>query len=54
MSPLEYLAEAAGDWSRYAMLVVIFLIAHVPLVKRWSFGVYDPLFLLLIANAFGW
>ena len=36
------------------MLVVIFLIAHVPLVKRWSFGVYDPLFLLLIANAFGW
>jgi hypothetical protein len=54
MSPLEYLAEAAADWPGYALLVTLFLIAHAPLVKRWAVGIYDPLFLLLIANAFSW
>jgi hypothetical protein len=24
------------------------------LIKRWAVGIYDPLFLLLLANAFGW
>ena len=54
MSPLEYLAEAAADWPGYALLVALFLIVHAPMVKRWAVGVYDPLFLLLIANAFSW
>src|SRR5215213_3093330 len=54
MSPLEYLAEALPDWPGYALLVALFLAAHVPLIRRWSVGIYDPMLLLLVANAFGW
>ena len=54
MSPLEYLAEAMPDWPGYALLVALFLVAHAPLIKRWAVGVYDPLFLLLLANVFSW
>jgi hypothetical protein len=54
MSPLEYLGEAMPDWPGYALLVTLFLVAHAPLIKRWAVGIYDPMFLLLLANTFGW
>jgi hypothetical protein len=54
MSPLEYLAQALPDWEGYVLLVALFLAAHVPLIRRWSVGIYDPMLLLLVANAFGW
>ncbi len=54
MSPLEYLGSALDDWPRYVGLVVIFLALHALLIKRWTVGIYDPLFLLLVSNALGW
>jgi hypothetical protein len=54
MSPLEYIAEALPYWQEYVVLVALFLALHWVLVRQWVVGIYDPLFVLLLSNAFGW
>jgi hypothetical protein len=54
VSPLEYVAASLDHWDLYALLAVLFLALHWILIRRWVVGIYDPLFLILIANAFGW
>jgi hypothetical protein len=54
MSPLEYLGSALDDWPVYVGLAVLFLMLHSLLIQRWTVGIYDPLFLLLVSNAMGW
>lgn len=54
MAPLEYLADAIDQWHDYALLLLVFLALHGVLIRRWVVGLFDPLFLLLLANAFGW
>lgn len=54
MSPLEYIVESLDGWPQYALLASLFLVLHWLLIRRWVVGIYDPLFLILVANAFGW
>jgi hypothetical protein len=54
MSPLDYLGAALDDWPTYLALTALFLALHVPLIRRWAVGIFDPLFMLLVANALGW
>jgi len=54
MSPLEYISQAIDGWDRYLALTALSLALHWVLIKRWAVGVYDPMFLLLTSNVFGW
>ena len=54
MSPLEYLGAAIADWPLYLGLATLFLALHSPLIGRWTVGIYDPLFVLLVSHALGW
>jgi hypothetical protein len=54
VSPLEFIAESLPWWHQYVLLVALFLALHLPLIRRWVVGMYDPLLLLLLANVFGW
>lgn len=54
MSPIEYLMQALDDWPAYLMLVALFVVLHVPLIRRWTVGIYDPLLMLLVSNSLGW
>jgi hypothetical protein len=54
VSPLEYIFASLDGWDQYVLLATLFLVLHWILVRRWVVGIYDPLFLILIANAFGW
>lgn len=54
MSPLEYLGESLPWWHEYALLVALFFALHWVLARRWVVGIYDPMFMLLMSNVFGW
>ena len=54
VSPLEYITASLDDWPQYLMLVALFLGLHSYIIRRWTVGIYDPLFVLLISNALGW
>ncbi len=54
MSPLEYIVASLDDWPQYLMLVVLFIGLHAFIIRRWTVGIYDPLFMLLVSNALGW
>lgn len=54
MAPLDYIAGAIESWQQYAFLALLFLVWHGWLIRRWAVGVFDPLLLLLVANAFSW
>jgi hypothetical protein len=54
MAPLEYLAVAIDDWRDYALLLFASLALHGVLIRRWVVGLFDPLLVLLLANAFSW
>ena len=54
MAPLEYLAVAIDDWHVYAVLLFASLALHGVLIRRWVMGLFDPLLLLLLTNAFSW
>jgi len=54
MSPLEYIGDSLAWWPQYVLLTVVFLGVHALLIRRWAFGIFDPMFMLLIASAFSW
>ncbi|BAL97473.1 hypothetical protein [Rubrivivax gelatinosus] len=54
MPPLEYISQSLEWWDLYALLAVAAVIAHWLLIRRWTVGIYDPLLLVLLSNAFGW
>jgi hypothetical protein len=54
MSPLEYLGGALESWQLYVVLALLFVALHWVLIRRWAVGIFDPLLLLLFANALGW
>jgi len=54
MSPLEYLGGALESWDLYVLLALLFVALHWVLIRRWAVGIFDPLLLLLFANALGW
>lgn len=54
MSPLEYIMASLDDWPQYLMLVVLFIGLHAFMIRRWTVGIYDPLFMMLVSNALGW
>ena len=54
MSPLEYLGGAIEWWDLYVLLALLFVALHWALIRRWAVGIFDPLLLLLFANALGW
>jgi len=54
MSPLEYIGGAIERWDLYVLLALLFVALHWPLIRRWTVGIFDPLLLLLFANALGW
>jgi hypothetical protein len=54
MSPLEYVGGAIDRWDLYVLLALLFVALHWPLIRRWTVGIFDPLLLLLFANALGW
>jgi hypothetical protein len=54
MSPLEYLGHSLPFWHEYALLLALFLALHWVLARRWAVGIYDPMFMLLMSNVFGW
>ena len=54
MAPLDYVAGALEAWPLYVLLALLFLLLHGWLIKRWAVGIFDPLALILAANAFSW
>ena len=54
MAPLDYIGRSLDDWDLYVLLAVLFLVLHGVLIRRWVVGLYDPLFMVLVSNAFGW
>jgi len=54
MSPLEYLGTALESWDLYVLLALLFVALHWALIRRWTVGIFDPLLVLLFANALGW
>lgn len=55
MDPLEYVLGASDDWGQYVALLVVAGVLHwFVLLRRRTFGFFDPLFIILLGGAFGW
>lgn len=55
MSPLEYVTTALDDWLAYLALLVVSAVLHwFLLMRRRTFGFFDPLFFVLFGSIFGW
>ncbi len=53
MDPLEYLASSLTWWREYLAILAVSLALHWPFMRRLCVGVFDPLFFVLIGDAFG-
>ncbi len=54
MDPLEYLNVAFADAADYVLLLAASTLVHIWLLKRFTHGLFDPLFFVLLGSLFGW
>jgi hypothetical protein len=55
MIPLEYVMSALPWWDEYAALLLVSILLHwFFLIKPCTRGIYDPLFMVVMASSFGW
>jgi hypothetical protein len=51
VGPLEYILASIDAWPQYLGFALLFLMLHLPLMRRWAIGFYDPLLVLLFSGA---
>jgi hypothetical protein len=54
VDPLEYLNVAFADAADYLLLLAASALLHIWLMKRFTRGLFDPLFFVLLGSVFGW
>jgi hypothetical protein len=54
VNPLEYLNVAFADAADYLWLLAVSALVHAWLLKRFTHGLFDPLFFVLLGSMFGW